>query len=183
MFGEEVRLYFIVLHPACSASRCWHLMTVLAKQRSPLALCCLRSRLPSPPSGLLRGRKPGWSQIIIQYSRNNSMIFPIPGGKKIGSHYLPRYTRYRVIAGRVIKGGHCMWLSTKWNWVVSVCCFNIMNCVNRIAALIVDRLCLWVLKIYMCRLLMLHGSSKAASQSWLDRNHARGNRLFVQHIY
>ena len=35
------------------------------------------------------------------------MIFPIPGGKKIGSHYLPRYTRYRVIAGRVIKGGHC----------------------------------------------------------------------------
>ena len=33
------------------------------------------------------------------------MIFPIPGGKKIGSHYLPRYTRYRVIAGRVIKGG------------------------------------------------------------------------------
>ena len=36
------------------------------------------------------------------------MIFPIPGGKKIGSHYLPRYTRYRVIAGRVIKGGHCI---------------------------------------------------------------------------
>ena len=108
LFGDEVRLYyFIVLHPACSASRCWHVMTVLAKQRSPLALCCLRSRLPSPPSGLLRGRKPGWSQIIIQYSRNNSMIFPIPGGKKIGSHYLPRYTRYRVIAGRVIKGGHC----------------------------------------------------------------------------
>ena len=35
------------------------------------------------------------------------MIFPIPGGNKIGSHYLPRYTRYRVIAGRVIKGGHC----------------------------------------------------------------------------
>ena len=33
------------------------------------------------------------------------MIFPTPGGKKIGSHYLPRYTRYRVIAGRVIKGG------------------------------------------------------------------------------
>ena len=109
LFGDEVRLYyFIVLHPACSASRCWHVMTVLAKQRSPLALCCLRSRLPSPPSGLLRGRKPGWSQIIIQYSRNNSMIFPIPGGKKIGSHYLPRYTRYRVIAGRVIKGGHCI---------------------------------------------------------------------------
>ena len=109
LFGDEVRLYFIVLHPACSASRCWHLMTVLAKQRSPLALCCLRSRLLSPPSGLLCGRKPGWSQIIIQYSRNNSMIFPIPGGKKIGSHYLPRYTRYRVIAGRVIKGGHCIW--------------------------------------------------------------------------
>ena len=38
------------------------------------------------------------------------MIFPIPGGKKIGSHYLPRYTRYRVIAGRVIKGGHCIML-------------------------------------------------------------------------
>ena len=36
------------------------------------------------------------------------MIFPIPGGKKSGSHYLPRYTRYRVIAGRVIKGGHCI---------------------------------------------------------------------------
>ena len=36
------------------------------------------------------------------------MIFPIPGGKKIGSHYLPRYTRYRVIAGCVIKGGHCI---------------------------------------------------------------------------
>ena len=107
-----MRLYFIVLHPACSASRCWHLMTVLAKQRSPLALCCLRSRLLSPPSGLLCGRKPGWSQIIIQYSRNNSMIFPIPGGKKIGSHYLPRYTRYRVIAGRVIKGGHCTRFST-----------------------------------------------------------------------
>ena len=40
------------------------------------------------------------------------MIFPIPGGKKIGSHYLPRYTRYRVIAGRVIKGGHC--IGIKW---------------------------------------------------------------------
>ena len=125
LFGDEVRLYFIVLHPACSASCCWHLMTVLAKQRSPLALCCLRSRLPSPPSGLLRGRKPGWSQIIIQYSRNNSMIFPIPGGKKIGSHYLPRYTRYRVIAGRVIKGGHCSLKMLIFNDPVSISQFII----------------------------------------------------------
>ena len=39
------------------------------------------------------------------------MIFPIPGGKNIGSHHLPRYNRYRVIAGRVIRGGggHCTW--------------------------------------------------------------------------
>ena len=40
------------------------------------------------------------------------MIFPIPGGKKIGSHYLPRYTRYRVIAGRVIKGVTVLGLPT-----------------------------------------------------------------------
>ena len=29
--------------------------------------------------------------------------------QNIGSHHLPRYTRYRVIAGRVIKGGDCTW--------------------------------------------------------------------------
>ena len=31
-----------------------------------------------------------------------------PLGQNIGSHHLPRYTRYRVIAGRVIKGGDCI---------------------------------------------------------------------------
>ena len=31
-----------------------------------------------------------------------------PWRQNIGSHHLPRYTRYRVIAGRVIKGGDCM---------------------------------------------------------------------------
>ena len=30
-----------------------------------------------------------------------------PWRQNIGSHHLPRYTRYRVIAGRVIKGGDC----------------------------------------------------------------------------
>ena len=30
-----------------------------------------------------------------------------PWWQNIGSHHLPRYTRYRVIAGRVIKGGDC----------------------------------------------------------------------------
>ena len=27
--------------------------------------------------------------------------------KNIGSHHLPRYTRYRIIAGPVIRGGDC----------------------------------------------------------------------------
>ena len=31
-----------------------------------------------------------------------------PWRQNIGSHHLPRYTRYRVIAGRVIKGGDCI---------------------------------------------------------------------------
>ena len=32
-----------------------------------------------------------------------------PWRQNIGSHHLPRYTRYRVIAGRVIKGGDCIY--------------------------------------------------------------------------
>ena len=30
-----------------------------------------------------------------------------PWQQNIGSHHLPRYTRYRDIAGRVIRGGDC----------------------------------------------------------------------------
>ena len=43
LFGDEVRFYFIVLRPACSASRCRRLMTVPAKQTTPSAPCRLRT--------------------------------------------------------------------------------------------------------------------------------------------
>ena len=41
-----------------------------------------------------------------------------PWRQNIGSHHLPRYTRYRVIAGRVIKGGDCnMYKFTLYNYI------------------------------------------------------------------
>ena len=43
LFGDEVRFYFIVLRPVCSASRCRRSMTVLTKQTTPSAPCRLRT--------------------------------------------------------------------------------------------------------------------------------------------
>ena len=39
-----------------------------------------------------------------------------PWRQNIGSHHLPRYTRYRVIAGRVIKGGDCTIQTSEFFW-------------------------------------------------------------------
>ena len=112
LFGNEVRLLFycasasVFSHPTPTVDD----STVYTN--NTLALCCLMSviKVDVPnkwASARYEARIKANNYTIISQQFND---ISHPWRQNIGSHHLPRYTRYRVIAGRVIKGGDCMQL-------------------------------------------------------------------------